>query len=163
MSIINKSLAYSADTLVYNNECELLWPDTISENSLMLKYKLNTVPTFDKGTGTRVSVNPNIWKLTYDNSDWSSLLAAHYDLTDILSANTVNVTDMHDMLRWCTSLSSICELDTENVTNMNTMFNSCTSLQTVPLLNTRNVSSMAYMFNACWSLTSVPHFNTSAV
>lgn len=31
MTIINNSLAYSADTLVYNNECELLWPDYIPD------------------------------------------------------------------------------------------------------------------------------------
>lgn len=29
MTIINNSLAYSGETLVYNNECELLWPEEV--------------------------------------------------------------------------------------------------------------------------------------
>lgn len=31
MSIVNNSLAYSGETLIYNNECELLWPDYIPD------------------------------------------------------------------------------------------------------------------------------------
>lgn len=31
MSIVNNSLAYSGETLIFNNECELLWSEYIPD------------------------------------------------------------------------------------------------------------------------------------
>lgn len=42
--------------------------------TIRLKYKQGVTPTFSKGTGTLVDAEQNIWDLTYENSDWSSLL-----------------------------------------------------------------------------------------
>jgi surface protein len=131
--------------------------------TLRLKFKDNVTPTFDKGTGVQVSSSPNIWDLTYENSDWSDLLLSHSNLLEVINANTTGVTNMFRMFLNCSNLISVPLFDTSSVTNMNRMFVGCSSLTSVSLFDTSNVTEMSYMFNGCSSLTSVPLFDTSKV
>jgi hypothetical protein len=52
MTIINNSLAYSGETLVYNNECELLWPEYMPDpRFLTLNQTVGGVITANKLSG----------------------------------------------------------------------------------------------------------------
>ena len=83
--------------------------------------------------------------------------------------NTQNVTSMHRMFYYCTSLTSLdlSNFDTQNVTDMNSMFEGCSSLASLDLSNfdTQKVTSMRYMFDRCTSLTSLDlsNFDTQNV
>ena len=162
-------------------------PLNLPPYTIRLKYKDGVTPLFAKGTGVQVSQNPNIWDLTYENSDWSFLLDSyHTNLLEVLGANTTGVTNMNYTFNDCTSLISVqlfdtssvtsminmflnCSLttvplfDTSKVTIMSGMFDNCTSLITVPLFDTSNVTDMSSMFRSCSNLESVPFFNTSNV
>ena len=131
--------------------------------TIRLKYKQGTTPEFSKGTGIQVSQSPNIWDLTYENSNWNELLYLHVDLLEVLGANTTGVTDMHWMLGNCYSLTTVPLFDTSNVTDMGAMLIDCQSLTSVPLFDTSNVTDMWIMLGDCYSLTSVPLFDTSKV
>lgn len=130
--------------------------------TLRLKFKDGFTPRFSKGTGVQVSSSPNIWDLTYENSDWSRLLYSHEYLLEVINANTTGVTNMSRMFYYCTSLTSVQLFDTSNVTDMSYMFEVCLSLTSVPLFDTSNVTSMKNMFASCTSLTTVPLFDTSS-
>ena len=154
--------------------------------TIRLKFTEGVTPEFSNGTLTQVSSSPNIWDLTYENSDWSYLCESQEYLVEVISANTTGVTDTSGMFRYCTALTSISLFDTSSVTNMERMFASCaltsiplldtssvtnmtsmfedsSSLTTVPLINTSNVTNMSSMFGGCAALTTVPLFNTSKV
>lgn len=131
--------------------------------TIRLKYQDGVTPSFYKGTGVQVSSSPNVWDLTYENSDWSSLLQGDRSLLEVIDANSTGVSDMHYMFYNCQQLVSVQLFDTSSVTSMSFMFNSCSTLTSVPLFNTSSVTSMFSMFNRCSSLTSVPLFDTSSV
>ena len=42
--------------------------------TIRLKFTEGVTPTFSKGTAVQVSSSPNIWDLTYENTDWNNLL-----------------------------------------------------------------------------------------
>ena len=83
--------------------------------------------------------------------------------------DTSNVTDMHDMFRFCRALTSLdlSTFDTSNVTNMYDMFYNCSSLTSLDIskFDTSNVTNMCDMFYNCSSLTSLDlsKFDTSKV
>ena len=155
--------------------------------TIRLLYKDGVIPTFSKGTGVQVSQNPNVWDLTYNNTNWDYILYNHSDLLAIMGANTTGVTSlysacqncsslttvalfdtssvqyMHVLFAGCINLNSIAQLDTSNVTTMYMMFDSCKSLVTIPQFNTSNVTDMGYMFNDCDDLEIVPLLDTSKV
>ena len=130
--------------------------------TIRLKFKDDVTPTFSKGTGVQVSSSPNIWDLTYENTNWVQLLSHQTDLIEVIAANTSSVVYMNTMFTGCSALTTVSLFDTSSVTNMNSMFSSCSSLTTVPLFNTSSATNMGYMFNGCTSLTTVPLFNTSS-
>ena len=174
MTIINNSLAYSADTLVYNNECELLWPGDDPYNPLNLPANTVRVRTSDGNapvkdsktsyeTATLVSGTTDIYDVYKSGTDFNNLFYGSTNVIEVLGANTTGITAMNSMFHRCTSLTSVSLFDTSSVTNMNFMFWACHSLTSVPLFNTSNVTSMIYMFSECSSLTTVPLFNTSSV
>ena len=166
-------------------------PLNLPPYTIRLLYKDNVTPRLEKGTGVQLSSNPNIWDLTYENSDWSflfnNIIRDDDYILEVLGANTKGVTSMVGLLYACGSLSSVPLFDTSNVTNMNDMFIAChrlssvplfdtskvtwmfetfkwcRSLKTVPLFDTSNVKNMSGMFKQCSNLTSVPLFNTSTV
>lgn len=131
--------------------------------TIRLKFTEGVTPTFSKGTGVQVSSSPNIWDLTYENTDWSNLLNGQSDLIEVIDANTTGVTDMSYMFAYCEALTAVPLFDTSNVTNMDSMFHWCEALTAVPLFNTSNVTNMRSMLYVCASLTSVPLFDTSNV
>ena len=73
-------------------------PLNLPPYTIRLKYEEGTTPTFSKGTAVQVSQTPNIWDLTYNNTDWTQLLYQHASvhskasLIEVLGANTTNVT-----------------------------------------------------------------------
>lgn len=131
--------------------------------TIRLKFKDGVTPSFSMGTGVQVSSSPNIWDLTYNDSDWYELLRDQLDLLEVLGGNTTNITRMSDIFAGCTSLTSVSLFDTSSVTLMAAMFNGCSSLTTVPLFDTSNVTNMSGMFARCTSLTTVLLFDTSKV
>ena len=138
-------------------------PLDLPANTIRLKYNNGVTPSFSKGTAIQVSQAPNVWDLTYNNTNWTSLLSDQTDLLEVLGANTTGVTYMRDMFAWCTSLTSVNIFNTSNVTDMYQMFEHCTSLNYIPLFNTNKVTTMRMMFYECTSLTAAPLFDTSNV
>ena len=127
----------------------------------------NFTPSFSNPS-TQLSVEPNIWDITYVNDNWNhELLASPYDarrkVYEVLGANTENITCMSGMLKDCISMSSVALFDTSKVTNMYFMFSNCDSISSVPLYNTSNVSNMEWMFDNCTELRYVPLLDTRNV
>lgn len=122
--------------------------------TIRLKYKEGTTPTFSKGTGTLVDEENNIWDLTYNSGNWTSLLLNHSDLLEVIGANTVDVTRMSGTFQNCTSLTTVSLFDTSNVTRADNLFNSCTSLTAIPLFDTSKISNMYQMFYNCPNVQS---------
>ena len=175
MTIINNSLAYSGETLVYNNECELLWPDYIDPcnplnlpaNTVRVRTNNGNAPIKDSRTSyetaTLVSGTTDVYDVYKSGTDFNNLFYWSTNVVEVLGANTTGITTMKSMFIGCYSLASVSLFDTSSVTDMMSMFNGCSSLTSVPLFNTSNVTSMMYMFSECSSLTTVPLFNTSSV
>lgn len=157
------SLVYNGvntDTVIFNGQPTIgvyngavVWGDetgpSLPPYTIRLKYRQGFTPTFAKGTGVLVDSSENIWDLTYEMSDWSGLLYNDYDLLEVISSNTNNVTSMYGMFLFCGYLTTVSQLDTSNVTNMQEMFEHCSNLLYVPLLDTSNVTNMDYMFYNC--------------
>lgn len=135
----------------------------IPENTIRLRYKAGTTPTFSKGTGVCIDASRNIWDLTYNNSNWNDLLRDHVDLLEVIEGTTSNVWYMGSMFNGCTSLEKVALFDTSSVYSMSLLFNNCEVLREVPLFNTPRVYNMAFMFQNCYLLESCPLFNTSNV
>ena len=149
--------AYLGSTKVYDST-PALPPYTIR-----LKFTEGVTPTFSKGTAVQVSTSPNIWDLTYNDTDWAQILYSKTDLLEVIDANTTGVTNMGDMFNGCSALTTVPLFDTSSVTNMHNTFSACKSLTTVPLFDTSSVTNMSGMFGSCHALTTVPLFDTSSV
>ena len=175
MTIINNSLAYSGETLIYNNECELLWPDYIDPyNPLNLPANTVRVRTNDGAvprkrsstsydTATLVSGTSDVYDVYKSGTDFSNLFYDSINVVEVLGANTTGITKMMSMFSFCSSLTTVHLFDTSSVINMREMFYRCSSLASVPIFNTSIVVDMQYMFKSCTSLTSAPLFDTSSV
>ena len=177
MTIFNNSLAYSGETLVYNNECELLWPDYIDPcnplnlppntvrvrtNDGLVPYKSSNEPaTYE--TATLVEGTSDVYDVYKSGTDFYNLFFNSNNVVEVLGANTTGITNMNSMFSYCTSLTTVALFDTSSVTDMYGMFHYCLALTSVPLFNTSSVITMSYMFNNCNSLTTVPLFDTSNV
>lgn len=140
-------------------------PLNLPDNTIRLKYKQGTTPTFSKGTGVLVDADENIWDLTYNSisNSWTQLLMNHTDLIDVLGANSKNIKSMNSMFIYCESLSSINLFDTREVTNMDNIFSYCYNLSSIPNFDINAVTSINGMFRYCYSLTSIPLLNTQNV
>lgn len=64
---------------------------SLSPFTISLKFTEGVTPTFSKGTGVQVYSSPNIWDLTYENSDWSNLLNGQGDLIEVIGTDTVGL------------------------------------------------------------------------
>ena len=140
-------------------------PLNLPPYTIRVRYEDGTTPTFSKGTGVRVSQTPNVWDLTYNNSDWTYLMSHIFntDLIEVLGANASGVEKMTYMFNDCVLLSSVNLIDTSTVTDMSHMFSRCLNLKTVQLFDTSNVTSMSGMFNGNQDLIAVPNFDTNKV
>lgn len=130
--------------------------------TIRMRFTEGVTPSFSKGTLTQVSSSPNVWDLTYEDSDWSDLCYEQSSLIEVIGANTTGVTYMTDMFMSCTSLTTVPLFDTSSVVHMGYMFQGCTSLTAVPLFVTSSCTSMSSMFAGCTLLTTAPLFDTSS-
>lgn len=131
-----------------------------------LRYTDGITPTFIEGaTAVQVSESPNLWNVTYENTNWDLFLysSTPAELLEIRGMNSKGVTSMYCMCQGCGKLTYVANFDTSAVTNMSWMFNACMHLPAVPLFDTRNVTTMESMFENCLRLRTVPLFNTSKV
>ena len=110
--------------------------------TIRLRYSDGVTPTFSKGTGVQVSVSPNIWDLTYENTVWRQLLNGHRQLLEILGANSTGVTNMANMLSG-TSISTVPLFDTSATTSFNEMCANLNTLTRVPLFNVSSAVSVS--------------------
>jgi surface protein len=157
----NQQLLYDGTGILYNEDP--LNPLNLPPYTIRLLYKDGVTPSFSKGTGIQVSQSPNIWDLTYNNNNWSSLLYRHGNLLEILGGNTTGVKSMEMMCYDCTSLVAVNIFDTSTVITMEHMFHYCKELLAIPLFNTISVENMHDMFYICSHLQSVPLLNTTNV
>lgn len=172
MTIINNSLAYSGETLVYNNECELLWP-VDGYNPLDLPPGVIRVRTSNGNPPNKteyttyesavlVPGTTDVYDVYKSGTSFEYILYGGGNVIEVLGANTSNITNMSHMFVYC-DLRTVALFDTSKVTKMVGMFYWCTSLPTVPLFDTSKVTDMSNMFQRCHALTSVPLFDTSRV
>lgn len=142
-------------------------PLNLPPYTLRLKYTEGVTPTFSKGTAVQVSSSPNVWDLTYENSNWDSLVGDQSnqrgELLEVLGGNTSNVTAMNGLFGNCKKLTTVALFDTSKVTNTSWMFKWCDYLTSVPLFNTSKVTNMDGMFVGCQRLMIVPFFETHNV
>ena len=160
-------------------------PLNLPAYTMRLKFTDGVTPTFERGTATQVSSSPNVWDLTYSDTNWSGLIHDQAELLEVLGANTTGVTDMctwypipdkpnsyttKGLFLNCTKLTKVALFDittakicTDQQASYGGMFWGCSSLTSVPWFDTANCTSLRDLFNGCSSLTSVPRFDTSNV
>lgn len=122
--------------------------------TIRMKFTTGITPEFSKGTATQISSSPNVWDLTYENSDWSYLFSSQSYLIEVIEANTTGVTNMDGMFQACDSLTSVPLFDTSSVIGMWCMFHTCMSLTSIPLFDTSEVEYMTNMFMNCYNVQS---------
>lgn len=92
---------------------------------------------------TQVSASPNVWDITYIDTDWEDMLGDDPALLEVLGANTTGVTNMTSMFRNCSSLTNVPLFDTNSATNMSYMFKDCTAVQSGALALYQQASSQS--------------------
>ena len=166
------ALSYGGYSLTYNGS--LLGYDAArpAPNTLVLLFETGVTPVFSKGTATQLGADPNIWQLTANFPDWSSLLANQGDLLAVYGIGSsssneyARITTMDGMFAGCEKLYYVTDdihANTRYVTDMDAMFQACHRLQTIPALDTRSALSMGGMFYACTSMTEAPALDTGNV
>jgi surface protein len=138
-------------------------PLNLPPYTIRLKFNNGVTPTFAKGTGVQVSSSPNVWDLTYENTDWDLILDNQDDLLEILGANTTGVTSMGAAFRGCSYLTKTALFDTSAVTWVAEMYGYCQVLENAPLYDLSNAERAEYMYEQCWGLTSIPPYDLSKV
>ena len=122
-----------------------------------------TRPGFNVGTKVQVSTRPNTWDLTYNKSNWDSVLYGNGGMLEILDGDLRGVTNLESTFERCISLTSVKSLNISDCTNMYKIFQDCICLVSVHIFDTGNVTSMYQYFFWCTALSSIPLFNTSKV
>ena len=140
-------------------------PLNLPPYTIRVRCQDGITPTFSKGTSVRVSQNPNVWDITYNNSNWYRLLyySGGNGIIEVLGANASGVEKMNYLFNDCSLLSSVNLFDTSTVTDMSNMFIRCINLKTVPLFDTSNVTSMSAMFDYDSKITAIPNLDTNKV
>lgn len=194
------SLVYNGintDTVIYNGQPTtglyngtIVWggtapvdpdpynPLNLPPYTMRLKYTAPAYPNFDVGTLTVVEETSDyiIIDWLYENDNWTGVCSGRNGPTEILGANSTNVTNMDDTFSQAGFLETINIFDTSNVTSMNKMFYLCTSLKNLPLFNTNKVvnidesfalasnvsAGVLELYNQLSTQTNVPtsHYNT---
>lgn len=129
-------------------------PEPLPPYTMRLKYTQGYTPFFSKGTGVLYDEEQNIWDLTYENSNWSTLSPSNNNLLEVIEANTEGVSSMTYAFADCSSLQSVSLFDTSRVVTMTYMFSNCSSLTSIPLFDTHNVTNMNYAFSNCYNVQS---------
>lgn len=167
----NRALKYNSRWLNEDEIPDPLNPLNLPPYTFRLLFKDGDNPQYwrisDGYIWSQVSSSPNVWNLTYNNSNWQELFGNNfsnsYTLLKVYGANSTGVINMWRMFENCTYLNEVAIFDTSWVGITSRMFYGCESLTTVPLFNTTNVSKMNDMFSHCYALISVPLFDTSNV
>lgn len=129
--------------------------------TIRLKFNGTATPSFSKGTAVQVSSSPNVWDLTYENTNWGVILQNQDDLLEVLGANTTGVTYMASAFRGCSALTKTTLFDTSAVTWTDNMYSYCQVLENAPLYDLSNVERANNMYEQCWGLTSIPSYDLS--
>lgn len=172
------TMPYS-DVVVSGSFKDITNPLNLPARTFRLKYKLGYNPstdTFlhphsDTDIFRRVSTNPNVWDVTLGEEYYANTIAEylnanlpasqrHYDLLEVLGANTTGMTNMADLFENCDALTKVALFDTSNVTEMRYMFNFCRSLTEIPLFDTSNVKTFQNFCHGCMQLKYIPLLNT---
>lgn len=130
--------------------------------TIRLRYPDGVTPTFRYGTAVQVTASPNVWDLTYNNTNWNNLLSSDNDLVEVLGANTTGVTYMSSMLYHCSNLETCAVFDTRSVTLMGNIMDNCSSLLEVPPFDTSKVEVFQSAFIGCVSLDYIPMLSTAS-
>lgn len=130
--------AYLGSTKIFSSSLVL------PQYTIRLQFTEGVTPSFSTGTATQVSSSPNVWDLTYDNTEWAGLCYDQRKLIKVIGANTTGVVDMHNMFCECRALISVPLFDTSSVTDMGSMFFDCMSLTDIPLFDTSSVTNMGF-------------------
>ena len=160
-------------------------PLNLPAYTMRLKFTDGITPSFERGTTTQVSSSPNVWDLTYNDTNWSGLIHDQTELLEVLGANTTGVTDMcsrypipdqpssytnKGLFINCTKLTKVelfdittAKICVDSQASYGGMFYGCSALTSVPWFDTSNCTSLRELFKDCSSLTSVPRFDTSNV
>lgn len=120
--------------------------------TIRMRFTTGIMPEFSKGTATQISSSPNVWDLTYENSDWTYLFSNQAYLIEVIDANTTGVINMEGMFQACDSLTSVPLFDTSSVISMWGMFKSNTELTSIPLFDTSSATYTSNMFRGCYKV-----------
>lgn len=126
--------------------------------TIRCKFTSGYTPTMGDSQ-TLVDAGENIWDITKNDTNWSSLFMTEEDweqpwLQSVLGANTTGVEDMTSTFGACINLTSVALFDTSSVFSMEDMFDECFGLTSIPLFDTSNVQNANYMFHSCYSVVS---------
>ena len=151
----------------YNNNCINYKvnpnPLNLPANTIRIKFLSGYRPTMGD-TQTRVtSYQDNVWDIYIQSNVWEDLFFRNSYVTEVLGANTTNVTNMVRLFGMCVQLTKVALFDTSNVTDMTMMFDTCYKLNSVPLFDMKNVTNCSWMFYNCNLLNNIPLFDTSNV
>lgn len=171
-------LKFNNRMLKYNSRWlnETMIPIDLPPNTVRLRYIDGITPTagdtfLGSITLTQISSIPNIWDITYVNSEsglgWYCLLSASNapntksgygsGLLEIIAANISDVTNLTDLCYGCKSLYKVCDLNLSSALSATEMFAGCINLIQVGSIDMRNVRLMNNMFNGCKNLPVIPN------
>lgn len=182
----SKIIYNGAESTLYFNGSKI-WPEvapdpynplSLPPYTIRVKYKDNSTEPTDKIVRSdcvlnQVSQIPNVWDVTVNDGtytpkeSWEKLFYTHYDLIEVVGANTKGVTSMISTFAGCSSLSSLNLFDTRDVICTDSMFAGvngiyCESLTSIPEFSFDNASGLYYTFNNT-NLTGVKLKNTNNV
>ena len=140
-------------------------PLNLPAYTIRVEYKSGTTPSMSKSglTKTQVSISPNIWDITYENTSWLGLFDSQTNLIRVLGAESSQVISMGGMYYGCISLTSVAIHDTSSCQNFQGIFQNCSTLEDIPAFPTGNVTTMAQAFQKCSALETIPVLDTSSV
>lgn len=130
-------------------------PLGLPANTIRCKFNSSSyTPTIgDSQTLVETGDNYSVWDIYIASNSWNSLFERSTRLTEVLGANTTNVTNMSGMFYSAYTLTTLALFDTSNVTNMESFCNNAGSLTYIPLFNTSNVTTVYNAFNYCRYVT----------
>lgn len=178
---MSDSLAFNNETLLYNNLYELYYIDYNPLNLPPYTIRVELLPgevepdinidfRNDKLTMTQVSASPNIWDITYMDSNWNEMfdVGFHDEITGsnikgIIGGNLTGVTSIAAWFYSNDNLEYVNIIDTPDVINMAASFRHCTNLVNIPsYFNLASVEDMTSAFEQCFGLVHLPEFVNSS-
>lgn len=130
-------------------------PLGLPANTIRCKFNSSSyTPTIgDSQTLVETGDNYSVWDIYIASNTWSQLFVRSTRLTEVLGANTTNVTSMSGLFMSAYTLTKLALFDTSNVTNMYYFCGGADTLTNIPLFNTSKVTDVGYAFNNCYYVT----------